>query len=308
MDLMFKLVFIFFLQIKTIKSNNLSFINKNWGEIGYVDLFVANIPFSMLQLPFFCLTFVLTKDENALNLIIDIGNTMAKVALFDDGEPVEVLTESNQSLDGLQALCSKYPVERGIVATVIDLSERVQADLAALPFPLLRLDHQTPLPVVNLYETPETLGYDRMAAVVGANELFPHRDILVIDAGTCITYEFIDSKGQYHGGNISPGMQMRFKALHRFTGRLPLVGATGRKLPMGRDTETAIRAGVMKGMEYEISGYIESMKHKYPELLVFLTGGDEFSFDSTVKSIIFADRFLVLKGLNRILNYNNGRI
>ncbi len=262
----------------------------------------------MLQLPFFCLTFVLTKDENALNLIIDIGNTMAKVALFDDGEPVEVLTESNQSLDGLQALCSKYPVERGIVAAVIDLSERVQADLAALPFPLLRLDHQTPLPVVNLYETPETLGYDRMAAVVGANELFPHRDILVIDAGTCITYEFIDSKGQYHGGNISPGMQMRFKALHRFTGRLPLVGAAGRKLPMGRDTETAIRAGVMKGMEYEISGYIESMKHKYPELLVFLTGGDEFSFDSTVKSIIFADRFLVLKGLNRILNYNNGRI
>ena len=142
----------------------------------------------------------------------------------------------------------------------------------------------------------------------GANEQFPHRDILVIDAGTCITYEFIDSKGQYHGGNISPGMQLRFKALHQFTGRLPLVDTNGRKLPMGRDTETAIRAGVMKGMEYEISGYIESMKHKYPELLVFLTGGDDFSFDSSVKSIIFADRFLVLKGLNRILNYNNGRI
>ena len=99
--------------------------------------------------------------------------------------------------------------------------------MAALPFPLLWLNHQTPLPVVNLYETPETLGYDRMAAVVGANEQFPHRDILVIDAGTCITYEFIDSKGQYHGGNISPGMQMRFKALHQFTGRLPLVDTTG---------------------------------------------------------------------------------
>jgi type III pantothenate kinase len=263
---------------------------------------------SMLQFLFFCLTFALAKDENALNLIIDIGNTMAKVALFNGGEMVEVLTESNQSLDCLKALCSKYPVEQGIVATVIDLSERILADLAALPFPLLWLNHQTPLPVVNLYETPETLGYDRMAAAVGANEQFPHRDVLVIDAGTCITYEFIDSKGQYHGGNISPGMQMRFKALHQFTGRLPLVDTNGRKLPMGRDTETAIRAGVMKGMEYEISGYIESMKHKYPELLVFLTGGDEFSFDSSVKSIIFADRFLVLKGLNRILNYNNGRI
>ena len=257
---------------------------------------------------FFTLPLRPLKDKNALNLIIDIGNTAAKVALFDGGEMVEVLTESNQSLDCLEALCVKYPVEQGIVATVIDLSERVLAALVALPFPLLWLDSKTPLPVTNLYETPETLGYDRMAAVVGANEQYPRRDILVIDAGTCITYEFIDSKGQYHGGNISPGMQMRFKALNQFTGRLPLIDSNGRKLPMGRDTETAIRAGVLKGMEYEISGYIESMKHKYPELLVFLTGGDEFSFDSSVKSIIFADRFLVLKGLNRILNYNNGRI
>ena len=257
---------------------------------------------------FFTLPLRPLKDKNALNLIIDIGNTAAKVALFDGGEMVEVLTESNQSLDCLEALCAKYPVEQGIVATVIDLSERVLAALVALPFPLLWLDSKTPLPVTNLYETPETLGYDRMAAVVGANEQYPRRDRLVIDAGTCITYEFIDSKGQYHGGNISPGMQMRFKALNQFTGRLPLIDSNGRKLPMGRDTETAIRAGVLKGMEYEISGYIESMKHKYPELLVFLTGGDDFSFDSSVKSIIFADRFLVLKGLNRILNYNNGRI
>ena len=107
---------------------------------------------------------------------------------------MDIVAESNQSLGCLKAFCSKYPVEQGIVATVIDLSEKVLADLAALPFPLLWLNHQTPLPVVNLYETPETLGYDRMAAVVGANEQFPHRDILVIDAGTCITYEFIDSK------------------------------------------------------------------------------------------------------------------
>ena len=147
-----------------------------------------------------------------------------------------------------------------------------------------------------------------MAAVVGAYEQFPGKDILVIDAGTCITYEFIDAAGRYHGGNISPGVQMRFKALHEFTGRLPLVCREGRRLSLGKDTDTAMREGVLKGMEYEISGYIMAMKHKYPELLVFLTGGDEFSFDTNLKSIIFADRFLVLKGLNRILNYNNDRI
>ncbi len=263
----------------------------------------------MLSTSLFLLYLCARKRRKVLNLIIDIGNTTcAKVALFNNNDIVEVLTESNYSLDCLADLCARYPIEQGIVATVIDLNEQVLTELAALPFPLLWLNHQTPLPVVNLYETPETLGYDRMAAVVGANEQFPDKDILVIDAGTCITYEFIDSKGQYHGGNISPGMQMRFKALHQFTGRLPLIDSNGRKLPMGRDTETAMRAGVLKGIEYEISGYIESMKHKYPELLVFLTGGDEFSFDTNVKSVIFADRFLVLKGLNRILNYNNGRI
>ncbi len=233
---------------------------------------------------------------------------MAKVALFDDHEMLKVLTESNESLDCLCSLCAEFPIERGIVTAVIDLNERVRTQLSALTFPLLWLDHRTLLPVINLYDTPETLGYDRMAAVVGANEQFPGRDILVIDAGTCITYEFIDANGCYHGGNISPGLQMRFKALHQFTGRLPLVDADGCRPFIGRNTETAIRSGVLKGIEYEIVGYIEAMRHKYPQLLVFLTGGDEFSFETNIKSIIFADRFLVLKGLNRILDYNNDRI
>ena len=121
----------------------------------------------MLQLFFFYFTFAPAKEPKDLNLIIDIGNTKAKIAFFDGGEIVDIVAESNQSLGCLKAFCSKYPVEQGIVATVIDLSEKVLADLAALPFPLLWLNHQTPLPVVNLYETPETLGYDRMAAVVG---------------------------------------------------------------------------------------------------------------------------------------------
>ena len=243
-----------------------------------------------------------------MNLIIDIGNTVAKVAVFKDKDIVEVFYDSNQTLDNLPGICAEYAVEKAIVATVIDLNEQVSTRLEQLSVPLLRLNEKTLLPVDNLYETPETLGYDRMAAVVGAYEQFPGKDILVIDAGTCITYEFIDAAGRYHGGNISPGVQMRFKALHEFTGRLPLVCREGRRLPLGKDTDTAMREGVLKGMEYEISGYIMAMKHKYPELLVFLTGGDDFSFDTNLKSIIFADRFLVLKGLNRILNYNNDRI
>ena len=243
-----------------------------------------------------------------MNLVIDIGNTVAKLAAFEGEELREVVFDSNQTLERLSDFCQKYQFDKAIAVTVIDLEDEVKEQLGKLSFPLLWLNHHTPLPVTNLYETPQTLGYDRMAAVVAAHDKFPHRDILVIDAGTCITYEFVDAAGCYHGGNISPGMHMRFKALHHLTNRLPLVSAEGRMLPLGKDTETAIRAGVLKGMEYEVEGYIREMKHKYPELLVFLTGGDDFSFDASLKNSIFADRFLVLKGLNRILDYNNDKI
>ena len=141
--------------------------------------------------------------------------------------------------------------------------------------------------------------------MVGAQLLQPGKDLLVIDAGTCLTYEFIDAQGNYHGGNIAPGKLMRFKALHSYTAKLPLIEAEGNIPELGYNTETAIRSGVIKGMEFEISGYITHLQKKYPELLVFLTGGDEFSFDTNLKNIIFADKFLVLKGLNRILEYND---
>ena len=243
-----------------------------------------------------------------MNLVIDIGNTVAKLAAFDGDTLLEVAYDSNQTLAQLPAFCRKYSFERAIVVTVIDLTNEADAQLSRLPFTLLWLNSTTPVPICNLYETPETLGYDRLAAVVAAQGQFPGRNLLVVDAGTCITYEFVDASGCYHGGNISPGMQMRFKALHHFTGKLPLVHPEGRMELMGKNTDTAMRAGVLKGIEYEIEGYIRMMRHKYPELLVFLTGGDDFSFDTNLKSIIFADRFLVLKGLNRILDYNNDKV
>ncbi len=243
-----------------------------------------------------------------MNLIIDIGNTFAKIAVFDGAELKDVVTNSNQDLNNVTSICQRFCVKCGIIATVIQLNETVRSQLNQLDIPLLFLDGATPLPIVNLYKTPQTLGYDRIAAVVGAVGECPGRDLLVIDAGTCITYEFVDSQKQYHGGNISPGLQMRFKALHQFTGKLPLISSEGDLPFWGDSTETAIRVGVWKGIEFEIYGYIKEMQNKFPQLLVFLTGGDRFSFDESVKNIIFADRFLVLKGLNRILNYNNGRI
>ena len=239
-----------------------------------------------------------------MNLIIDIGNTSAKLAVFKDGEITEVLRCSNQSLDGLESLCSKHNIRQGIVSSVITINDEVRQSIKRLPFPVMEFTYQTPIPVKNLYQTPQTLGVDRLAAVVAAHSMKPSHPILVIDAGTCITYDFIDGQGNYHGGNISPGMEMRFNALHTFTSKLPKVNAEGEIPPYGHSTETAIRSGVIRGIEYEISGHITQLQKNYSSLLVFLTGGNEFSFETNLKSGIFADGFLVLKGLNRILEYN----
>jgi len=239
-----------------------------------------------------------------VNLIIDIGNTNAKLAVFNNGEIEKVLCCHNHTLDGLSELCKQYPIEKGILSSVITLDDDIRQILHNLPFPIMEFTHKTPIPIRNLYQTPQTLGPDRLAAAIAANMLRPNEQILVIDAGTCITYDFIDELGQYHGGNISPGIDMRFKALQAFTGKLPLIACEGETPLLGKDTETAIRAGVKQGVSFEIDGYIRQLKKIYPSLLVFLTGGNEFSFDTNLKNTIFADVFLVLKGLNRILEYN----
>ena len=227
------------------------------------------------------------------------------MAIFEEGEIKETIRCSNQSLEGVTDICSRYPIRKGILSSVVSLNETIRKQLEQLPFPIIEFTWQTPIPIRNLYETPQTLGMDRLAAVVAAYTEKPHHPALVIDAGTCITYDFIDEHGQYQGGNISPGMEMRFKALHDFTSKLPQVEASGETPAYGKSTETAIRSGVIRGIEHEIMGYIQLLKQNYPSLLVFLTGGNRFSFDTNLKSGIFADGFLVLKGLNRILEYNH---
>lgn len=243
-----------------------------------------------------------------MKLIIDIGNTIAKLVCFDGDEPLEEMKTSNETLAALPAFSNKYSFECGILGTVKEITPQAEKVLSELPFPLLRFTPETPIPITNCYRTPKTLGADRLAAAVGACSLKPGKDLLIIDAGTCITYEVIDADGNYWGGNIAPGMQMRLHALHEFTAKLPLVSAEGDVPGMGYDTETAIRSGVLRGMKYEIEGYIKSMKAKYPHLMVFLTGGDKINFDTNIKNIIVADKYIVPRGLNKILDYNYDKI
>lgn len=241
-----------------------------------------------------------------MNLIIDIGNTCVKLVCFNEGKVVEEQRTDKDDAVALQSFCSRYPFSRGICSSVSDISEEYSAALSSLPFSMMEFKSGiTRVPIINKYNTPLTLGSDRLAAVVGANWLQPGRDVLVIDIGTCVTFDFINSIGEYLGGNISPGPTMRLKALNQFTARLPFVERRGDTPDFGTDTTTAIRSGVMNGIKYEIEGYIHSFLAKYPQLFVYLTGGVHLNLQFSENLSIFADDFIVPKGLNRILEYNN---
>lgn len=249
--------------------------------------------------------FSFAKNSNRkVNLIIEQGNTYSKVAIFrPDGLEASFRYKQLDRLI-LDELFGQYDLTQGILSSVIGIEPEIITYLKGRLRYFIVLDDKTPLPVQIGYATPSTLGHDRIAAAVGACFLQPGKDILVIDAGTAITYEVIEASGLYVGGNISPGMTTRFKSLHQFTEKLPLV-AEEEEIPLiGTDTESAIQAGVVNGIVYEMIGYIEELRLKYPNLLVFLTGGHSFYFERRLKSIIFADINLVLMGLNRILEYN----
>ena len=162
----------------------------------------------------------------------------------------------------------------------------------------------TRLPFKNLYLDKETLGFDRIAAAAGAQALFPGENIIIIDAGTAITIDVVTKEGQFIGGNISPGVDMRFKALNEFTSKLPLVKIEGETGITAKTTEDAIRFGVFNGIKYEMDGYIDAFNQIYENLKVILTGGDHKYFDKKLKNSIFADSNLTLKGLNKILQFN----
>ena len=239
-----------------------------------------------------------------MNLCIDQGNSSTKLGIFDQNDLLECLVIDNLDYRKIANLFLKFPIDACIYSSVILNNSTVLDDLRKRTKILIELSYRTPIPIENKYKTPETLGIDRLAAVVGASFLKPNTDILVIDAGTALTYDFIDSNQVFWGGNIAPGLNLRLRSLYEFTQKLPLVDATIDSPLLGNNTQTAIVSGALHGIVFEIDGYINALKIKYPQLSTFLTGGSTFYFDTKLKNAIFAEKNLVLIGLNRILQYN----
>jgi type III pantothenate kinase len=240
------------------------------------------------------------------NLVIDVGNTRAKLAFFDKTIFIEkkILLEEELTLAILEDFFEKNTIEKIILTSSGIVSEEVVAFLQAQKS-FLYLSAETPIPIKNLYATPQTLGKDRLASVVAANYLFPNQHCLVIDCGTCTTYNFINEKGEFLGGNITPGITMRFQAMNHFTARLPLVESGDvDNLFLGDTTQGALQTGAQWGAAYEMQGFIDAYIQRFGKIQTLLTGGNANFFVKRLKNKIFADSNLVLTGLNTILNYN----
>jgi type III pantothenate kinase len=234
------------------------------------------------------------------NLVIDVGNSRIKAAFFEGAELVQMfwLTEVQELNPYLRT-----SHENIIVASVTAHAAEILA-VSVATRKKMHLTSATPVPIQIQYATPETLGVDRLAAACGAFQLFPGEPCLVMDVGTCINYEVLDDQGVYWGGIISPGVTMRFKAMHTFTARLPLIEAVAEIQLVGNSTQTCMQSGVMNGILEEMRGIISRVRQKYPNLRVILCGGDAALFENQLKPSIFAAPELVLLGLNRILNHN----
>ena len=207
----------------------------------------------------------------------------------------------------VEALLGRWPeVDRAIVASARgEQARRHAVDLLRRRLArVVEFSPDVPVPLGNAYRTPRTLGSDRLAAAVAANGMYPDRNVLIVDFGTAVTVDLVTADNTFRGGHIAPGMQMRFRALHDYTASLPLCGEEGEPELLGTTTETAIRAGVLCGMLFEIEGYIARMRALYGDLCVIFTGGDAKYFAKRIKNTIFADCNLVFRGLNRILAYN----
>ncbi|MCL4132108.1 UNVERIFIED_CONTAM: hypothetical protein GTU68_011296 [Idotea baltica] len=234
-----------------------------------------------------------------MNLIIDIGNTRTKVATFGGDQIIETYVMGGDHLEDIDG-----SVDHCIISHTGRLTDDLLTDVFEYTDQVLILDHRTELPFNNLYDTPATLGRDRIAGIAGAQALYPGEASLVIDAGTCVTFDFVTSEGDYIGGNIAPGIEMRLRAMSVFTDKLPLVSPLYNIVPMGKSTESAMQNGAVHGMIYEIEGLNRILIERHEEFNTILTGGAGHYLSQYIKRKIFVHPDLVLVGLNKILSIN----
>ncbi len=240
-----------------------------------------------------------------MNLVVDCGNTLVKMAVFQNNRILEKQIFSRENFfENFKKIQEKYPkIKKSILSSVTSSNFELETELKK-SYSFLNFEQNLKLPFKNEYATPETLGKDRIALVAAAVNKYPGKNVLVIDAGTCITYDFKTTDEVYIGGAISPGLEMRFQSLHKFTANLPLIKPKPDAELIGNSTESSILSGIINGIEMELKGTIESYTSKFEDLTVIFTGGDSQILSIPLKNSIFANSNFLLEGLNFILEFN----
>ena len=238
-----------------------------------------------------------------MNLVVDIGNSSLKVAIFDKKLMTSKFIYTNQSLNIFSDLFKNNVIDNCLISNVSTIDKNI-LDFLKINSNLFSINESINLPFINLYKTKNTLGHDRIALVSAAAIDFPDQNTLIIDTGTCITYDFKNSENEYLGGGISPGIQMRFKSLNSQTSKLPLSTINLEYKLIGDDTNSSINSGVVHGVISEINGIINQYQERFKNIKIILTGGDSNFLLKKIKNTIFADQNFLLKGLNYLLEDN----
>lgn len=237
-------------------------------------------------------------------LVIDIGNTNQKAALFDaSGQLLQITLKKQLEIEDLEPWLSAYDIRASIISSVGNDNPKLSNRLSE-QVPTKVFSSALRLPVGIQYATPKTLGTDRIANAVGANQLFPNENVLSIQVGSCLVTDLVTADNQYIGGTIAPGLRMRFRALEHFTAKLPLINPKPVDFLAGNSTEQSILSGVVNGLACEIDGLISLYTEQYSNLKVVMTGGDAQQLEGLLKNSIFAAPNLVLLGLYKILRFN----
>jgi type III pantothenate kinase len=237
-------------------------------------------------------------------LTLDVGNTRIKGAVFEEDTLLDSFAFSKLELQSqLQGIASTYKELTDVVISSVSDVEKNSFSSFSQSMNFHFVSHKDPFPFINKYETPQTLGVDRLVLATGATLLYPNQNRLIIDVGTCVTYDFVDENNNYLGGAISPGLRLRYKALHDFTSKLPLLTIKSPASSIGKSTEESIHSGVVNGLVFEIEGFIEEYRAKYSNFIIILTGGDTDFLANRFKNTIFANSNFLLESLNQTFQY-----
>ena len=239
-----------------------------------------------------------------MNLVLDVGNSLLKIALFEKSELIQKFKFSENYKRNIEDIISKYKVTHSIISNVGRIDDSI-INILKKSTNLLLVSNQLKIPFKNLYKSKNTLGQDRLALVSAAAFNFPNENVLIVDVGSCITYDFKNNNNEYLGGGISPGISMRFKSLNTFTSNLPLIDFDSIYQLIGNSTKNSITSGVVNGTISEINGIIQQYREEFKNIRIILTGGDSNFLLKRIKNTIFADRNFLLIGLNKLLEDNS---